>query len=232
MLRWSQLIDFSVLRHYNTNIPKTAGVQVSPAEVATRIVILWHSSECLFCYNDYMNTAVSANKQKKVVLVNDATEKVKKSTGMVFTNYQGLTHQQLEGFKKAIKPMQAEYVVIKNTLMLRSLAEHTLSESDRQQFQQPTGTLFMYADPVEPLKALSKMVKELKLPSIKFGIIDGRVVSEEQVSKIATLPPINVLRAQLLGQMQAPISGLHRALNWNLQQLVLTLNAVKDKKTN
>ena len=177
-----------------------------------------------------MADVMSANKQKKVALVNEVTEKVQKSTGMVFTNYQGLTHQQLEGFKRSIKPLKAEYVVIKNTLMLRSLAEHELSDADKEQFQQPTGTLFMYDDPVEPLKALSKMVKDLKLPAIKFGIIDGRVVSEAQVTKLATLPPVNVLRAQLLGQMKAPISGLHRALNWNLQQLVLTLNAIKDKK--
>lgn len=174
---------------------------------------------------------ISANKQKKVDLVNEVSEKVKKSTGMVFTNYQGLTHQQLEGFKKSIKPLQAEYVVIKNTLMLRTLSEHTLSDADKEHFQQPTGTLFMYADQVEPLKLLSKLIKELKLPTVKFGIIDGRAVSEAQVAKLATLPPLNVLRAQLLGQMKSPIQGLHRALNWNMQQFVMSLSAIKDKKT-
>jgi large subunit ribosomal protein L10 len=179
-----------------------------------------------------MSERISSNRQKKVALVNDATEKVQKATGMVFTNYKGLTHQQLEGFKKAIKPLEAEYVVIKNTLMLRSLASHELSDADREHFRQPTGTLFMYADQIEPLKALSKLIKELKLPVVKFGIMDGRIVDEAQVAKLATLPPMNVLRAQLLGQMQAPISGLHRALRWNLQTLVMTLNAIQTKKAN
>jgi large subunit ribosomal protein L10 len=174
----------------------------------------------------------SANRQKKVTLVNDVTEKVQKSKGIVFTNYQGLTHQQLEGFKRSIKPLEAEYVVIKNTLMLRSLEGQTLSDADKESFKQPLGTLFMYGDPVEPLKLLSKLIKELKLPVVKFGIMDGRVIDETQVSKLATLPAVNVLRAQLLGQMKAPISGLHRALNWNLQNLVMTLSAIQQKKSN
>lgn len=174
---------------------------------------------------------VSENRKKKEVIVAEVTAKVQKAKGMVFTNYQGLTHQQMEGFKKHIRSLDAEYVVAKNTLILRSLAEQDLSEEDRKHFEQPTATLFLYADPVEPLKQLAKIIKELKLPLVKFGIIDGKVVTEKQIAKLATLPPLNVLRAQLLGQMQAPISGLHRALSWNLQQLVLTLNAIKEKKS-
>ena len=88
----------------------------------------------------------------------------------------------------------------------------------------------MYNDIVDPLKELTKTIKELKLPQIKFGILEGKAISDKDVVKLASLPPLPVLRAQLLGQMNAPIQGLHRALNWNLQQLVLTLNAIKEKK--
>jgi ribosomal protein L10 len=68
------------------------------------------------------------------------------------------------------------------------------------------------------------------MPVIKFGIIEGKVVTDEQVTKIASLPPLPVLQAQLLGQMKAPISGLHRALQWNLKSLVMTLKAIESKK--
>jgi large subunit ribosomal protein L10 len=178
-----------------------------------------------------MTDIKSLNRQKKEVIVGEVSEKVQKSKGMVFTNYQGLTHKQIETFKKTIKTMEADYVVAKNTLLLRSLSEHKLSDSDKEHFTQPTGTLFMFNDPVTPLKELTKLIKELKLPTIKFGIIEGNIISATDVEKLSTLPPINVLRAQLLGQMQGPISGLHRALRWNLQSLVMTLNAVKEKKT-
>ena len=104
-------------------------------------------------------------------------------------------------------------------------------EATKEYFEQPTGAMFIYNDIVDPLKELSKTIKEFKMPVIKFGILEGKFVTDKEVTKIASLPPLPVLRAQLLGQMQAPISGLHRALRWNLQSLVMTLNAVKDKKT-
>lgn len=174
---------------------------------------------------------VSQNRQKKEQLVAELQEKVAKSQGMVFANYQGLTHQQLENMKRSLKKVNAEFVAVKNTLLQIALAEKINTEETKQYFTQPTGALFIYSDIVDPLKTLTKTIKEFKMPVIKFGIIEGNIVTDEEVTKIATLPPLPVLRAQLLGQMQAPISGLHRALNWNLQSLVMTLNAIKDKKS-
>lgn len=179
---------------------------------------------------DEQTQKVSDNRKKKEVIVADVQEKVDKAKALVFTNYQGLTHQQLESMKKDLKKLEAEFVVIKNTLMLRTLADKNLDDSEKEKFQQPTGTLFIYNDIVGPLKSLSKMIKEIKLPSVKFGLIDGRVVDEVGVLKLATLPPAEVLRAQFLGLMLSPIQGLHRALTWNQTRLVMTLQAVSDKK--
>jgi|SRR5579885_3125155 len=175
-------------------------------------------------------TKISANRKKKEVIVGEIAEKVIKAKGMVFTNYQGLTHQQLETLKRTVKKLEAEYVATKNTLLMRALSDKIDTETNKDKFTQPTATLFLYNDIIEPLKQLAKTIKELKLPLIKFGIIEGKIISDADVNKLATLPPLPVLRAQLLGQMQAPISGLHRALRWNLQSLVMTLNAIKEKK--
>ncbi|HSX09083.1 MAG TPA: 50S ribosomal protein L10 [Candidatus Saccharimonadales bacterium] len=178
---------------------------------------------------DNTTVKVSSNRQKKEQLVAELVEKVGKSNGMVFANYQGLTHQQLENLKKGLKKANAEFVAVKNTLLLRAL-EGKLDDAAKDHFNQPTGALFIYSDIVDPLKELTKTIKEFKMPVIKFGIIEGNIVNDKEVVKIASLPPLPVLQAQLLGQMMAPISGLHRALNWNLQSLVMTLNAIKDKK--
>ena len=172
----------------------------------------------------------SKNRIKKEQLVAELTEKIGRSKGMVFANYQGLTHQQLEGLKKNLKQADAEFVAMKNTLIKRALEGKVDAEETNEYFNNPTGALLIYGDIVDPLKHLNKSIKEFKMPVIKFGIIEGKVVSDKDVVKIASLPPLPVLRAQLLGQMKAPISGLHRALNWNLQQFVLTLNAIKEKK--
>jgi large subunit ribosomal protein L10 len=177
------------------------------------------------------NTKTSANRQKKETLIAEYTEKVDKAKGMVFANYQGLTHLQLEALKKAMRKEDAEFVATKNSLILRALDGKVDVTAEKDKFTKPTATLFIYNDFIEPLKHLAKTIKELTLPVIKFGVLECKIVSDTDIVKLSSLPSLPVLRAKLLGQMQAPISGLHRALNWNLQKLVMTLSAIADKKS-
>ena len=176
------------------------------------------------------STKVSQNRQKKEAILAEITEKVSRANAFVFANYQGLTHLQLEGLKKASKKSDAEFVAIKNTLMLRALSGFDLSDEDKKHFEQPTAVLFIYGDVVEPLKGIAKAVKELSLPKVKFGIFDKKTITGEQVLKIAALPPLPVLRGQVLGMMMSPVQGLHRSLSWNIQKFVMTLNAIAQKK--
>ncbi len=173
---------------------------------------------------------VSNNRKKKEQIVAELLQKVEKAKGIIFTDYQGLTHQQIEGLKKSLKSMESEYINTKNTLLLIALKGKIDTEAEKERFSRPTATLFMYDDVVGPLKAITKSIKEFKLPLIKFGILEGKIVAEDDVIKISTLPPLDVLRAQLLGNMKGPISGLHRALNWNLQKFVMTLSAIEKSK--
>jgi large subunit ribosomal protein L10 len=172
------------------------------------------------------NTKVSANRQKKVEIVTKLNEKIASAKAIVFTNYQGITHKQLEGLKKTIKPLKAEYVVAKNSLVLRALAENKIKIEDEKQFEGPTGTLLIYDDVVGPLKELAKLVKELGIPNVKFGIVDEKNYTNEQIMKLSTLPTRETLLTQIAVGLKSPIFGLHRALSWNMQKLVLTLNAV------
>lgn len=177
------------------------------------------------------NTRLSQNRQKKEEIVANVAEKVNKAKAIVFTNYAGLTHVQLEGIKKTAGKMDAEYVATKNSLLQLALKERNLSPEDAKKLQQPTATLFIYSDILLPLKALTKTMKELSLPTIKFGLFEGKSLNSAEVLKLSTLPPLPVLRAQFLGQLLSPIQGLHRSLNWNMQKFVMTLNAIKDRKT-
>lgn len=176
------------------------------------------------------DTKITANKQKKIETVAELSEKVSKSKALVFTNYQGLTHLQIEGFKKGLKKLDAEYAITKNRLMKRALEENKHSVAD-DALDQPTATLFLYGDPIAPLKALAKMIKDVQKPGIKFGIMEGQTIDEKQVIKLSTLPPKEVLLAQLMGMMNSPLTGLHRALSWNIQKFAMTLKAIEEKKT-
>lgn len=162
-----------------------------------------------------------------MAVVASLSDKFGKAKAVVFTNYAGLTHQQIEALKRELKKAESEFVVAKNSLIERS-SDKKLEGQHILEGQ--TGTLFLYNDIVEPLKALAKTIKELNLPDVKFGIMDGSFITAEQVNKLATLPTRDVLLAQVVFGLKSPISGLHRALNWNLQKLVMTLNAVAQSK--
>lgn len=177
------------------------------------------------------NTKSSPNRLKKEKVVAELLDKVNKSQSIVFADYTGLTHLQLEKIKKTLKKLEAEFVITKNTLIKIALKDKLDVEKEKDKFQKPTATLFMFNDVAAPLKEFAKLIKEFTRPEIKFGIFENKIITPNEVNNIATLPPLPVLRAQLLGQMLSPISGLHRSLNWNLQKLVLTLNAIKDKKS-
>lgn len=179
---------------------------------------------------DTNDTKVSSNRLKKEAIVAELLQKVEKAKGIIFTDYQGLTHQQIEALKKSLKTLEAEYVNTKNTLLLIALKDKIDTTTEKGKFQHPTATLFIYNDIVGPLKALTKSIKEFKLPAIKFGLLEGKILAEDDIVKISTLPSLDVLRAQLLGNMKGPISGLHRALSWNIQKLVMTLKAIETKK--
>ncbi len=174
-------------------------------------------------------TKMTANREKKGVLITEMAEKVGKAKSLVFTNYKGLTHLQIEGFKKGLKQFDAEYAITKNRLLRRALEEKNYTIEDHQ-LDQPTATLFLYGEPVAPLKALAKMIKELQKPGIKFGFMEGNQINEKQVIKLSTLPSKEVLLAQLLGMMQSPLTGLHRTLSWNIQKFEMTLSAIEKQK--
>jgi len=174
-----------------------------------------------------MNKISSPNRQRKEKIVAELLEKVARSKGLVFTSYQGLTHKQLEGLKKAVQVLDADFVATKNSLILKAMEGKVKIENE---LKNATATLFLYGDPVGPLKALAKSIKDLNLPAIKFGILDGAQMTSEQLLKLSTLPIREVLLTQLVVGLKSPISGFHRALNWNLQKFVMTLKAIESKK--
>ena len=176
-----------------------------------------------------MDKKISPNRQKKEKIVANLSEKVSRSKGMVFTNYQGLTHKQLENLRKKVQTMDADFVATKNTLILKSIKN--LKDKLLSPLQGATATLFLYGDPIGPLKEVAKMIKELSLPSIKFGILDGQALTSDQVLKLSTLPSRETLLTQLVFGLKFPITGLHRSLNWNLQKFVMTLKAIEENKS-
>lgn len=172
-----------------------------------------------------MEPRKSRQREKKEAIVAKLAEKAARAKAFVFTNPSGMTHKQLEQLKKGLKRVDAELVITKNTLLKLALRDDALKHLSGQ-----TATLFSYGDTLAALKELAKTIKSLNLPTVKLGLIDGKTLHSDEVTRLATLPSREVLIAQLVSTMQAPLYRLHRALQWNPQRLVFTLKAVEQSK--
>jgi len=166
--------------------------------------------------------------QKKIDTVTLLTEKISRAKAMVFVDYRGLKHKQMEELRKTLKKHESDLMVSKNRLMLRALSDKT--ESLREMFTDTTATLFSYADEIVPLKELLKYFKVAGVGKTKGGILGSQILTGADVTKLASLPSRTALLGQLALQLNAPIQGLHYALSWNIHKLVWALNAVKSKK--
>lgn len=171
----------------------------------------------------------SAAKQKKIDAVTDLTDKIAKAKSMVFVDYRGLKHKQMEELRRTLKKHQGELTVAKNRLLLRGLTDK--AESLKSILTNTTATLFAYADEVAPLKELLKFLKVAGVGNTKGGLLGNTILSDTEVTRLAALPTRDVLLGKLVGQLNAPIQGLHYALSWNINTLVWALNAVKNSKS-
>lgn len=171
-------------------------------------------------------------KAQKIEAVKLLKEKIGKSKALFLTDYKGITHKQLEGLRKALKKVEAEYVVAKNTLLSRALTENNsdLAKQLASTLQNPTAILLAYGDEIAAVKELAAFIKSTQLPKIKMGVFDGAIATESDFTKLASLPTKHVLLATLVNRLQSPISGFHYALRWNLQKVVTVFDNIKSKK--
>jgi large subunit ribosomal protein L10 len=166
--------------------------------------------------------------QKKIDTVGVLTEKVKKSSAVIFADYRGLKHKQLEELRKNLKKSNAEFAIVKNRLFLRAVT----GQADRIKdvMQDTSAVVFSYADQVAPLKELLKFFKGAGIGKTKGGLLGDVVLTDSDVTKLSQLPSRDILIGQVVGRMKSPLYGLHYALSWNLNRLVWALDGVKNAK--
>lgn len=164
---------------------------------------------------------------KKEKVVADLAEALRNASSALLTDYRGLTVAQISELRRRLREANAEYHVVKNTLFMRALKEVGY---DIGLLEGPTAVAFAHNDPVAPAKVLLEFMRENKVPVPKGGIVEGKVVSAEQVEALSKIPPREVLLAQAVAGIQAPITGLVSCLQGVISNFVLTLQAVADKK--
>lgn len=167
--------------------------------------------------------------QKKIDKVNALTDKVGKAKSIILADYKGMKAKQLEELRKNLKKNDAELVIAKNSLMKRALGDS--AQALTETLTQETAVVFSYKDEVAGVKELFKFLKVVNMGKAKGGLLSGKMLTAKEVETLSNLPSKEVLLGKLVGQLQAPISGLHHALSWNINKLVWALNSVKEKKS-
>jgi len=166
--------------------------------------------------------------QKKINTVEELTRKVNEAKSIVFAEYSGIKHKQLEELRKSLKKVEAEFVVTKNKLLERAFGEK--SADVKEYLKKDTATLFSYKDEVTGLKEMLKFFKAVNIGKAKGGTLGTKIMNEKTVSQLAMLPTKDIMLGRLVGQLNAPIQGLHYALSWNINRLVWALNSIKEIK--
>jgi large subunit ribosomal protein L10 len=163
--------------------------------------------------------------QRKSQLVERTAELLRRSKFVVVTDYRGLTVSQISELRQQLRNIGTEYHVVKNTLA-KFAAENVGKPELSQLLTGPTALACGQENVSELAKALLDYIRVSKATaSIKGALIDERLISVDEVRSLATLPPIEVLRARLLGVLLSPIFSLQNVLSANLRGLSTVLNA-------
>ena len=168
---------------------------------------------------------------EKKAIVEDLAEKLRSSCAGVFVDYSGTSVAVDTQMRRAMREAGVEYAVVKNTLA-RFAANKVGFEALDPFLNGPTALAISATDPVAPAKIISEYAsKKDSTLKIKVGFVDGKLISDKEIKALAELPPKDVLLAQVLGTMIAPISGLANVLNANIRGLAVVLNAIAEKKS-
>lgn len=183
-----------------------------------------------------------ATKKQKSIQIEEITEKLEKAQSVYLADFTGLDVASMtelrKRFRDACKPEEDVYVefrVVKNTLAERA-AEDAGYEKLTEYLAGPTAIAIGINDIPTAAKLLIDFANEIKegpedeRPKIKIGIIDKKIVPQERVKDIASLPSKEVLLAQVVGGFQSPLSGFVGVLSGTLRKLVYALDAVKKQK--
>lgn len=162
--------------------------------------------------------------------VEEIKEKIGKAQSVVLVDYRGLNVEQLTELRSQYRSAGVDYKVYKNTMM--RIAFKDLGLEDFNEFLKgPSAVAFGYEDPVEAAKITAEFAKTNTKLEIKAGIVDGKVIGVDGVNSLASLPSREVLVAQVLGGLNAPIQGFANVLQGTIRGLAIVLNAIAEEKT-
>jgi large subunit ribosomal protein L10 len=170
---------------------------------------------------------LAITKERKQELVAEYRELVEKYPSLILASTSGLTVKQLEGLRTQVREAGGEFRIVKNTLISLVFNEAGI-ELPEGTLIGPTSIGFSSDGVVSVAKALVDLAKDTQVIELKPSIIDGAVYTENQIKKLAALPPMPVVQSQLLSVLQAPATKLAGVLSSSVRQVVNVVKAYSD----
>jgi large subunit ribosomal protein L10 len=159
-------------------------------------------------------------RDQKERVVEQLTERLRSAETLLVADYRGLTMSQIDALRTRLRDSGARFTVVKNTLTRRA-AEAAGADAVLALLEGPSAIAFLDADGdmVAVAKALADAARETRVLEIRGGVTQGRVVTAAEVAHLATLPPLEILRGQVLGAIVAPVTAIAGLVNAPLQNL-------------
>ena len=165
-------------------------------------------------------------KSDKEKVVTDLTEKLRSAETMIVADYRGLTMPQIDALRTKLIENGAKFTVVKNTLTRRA-AEAAGADALLAMLEGPSAIAFVESDgdAVAVAKALADSARDTKVLEIRGGVMQGRVITGDDVDALAKLPPLDVLRGQVIGAILGPLNAIAGLVNAPLQNLYGLIDA-------
>jgi large subunit ribosomal protein L10 len=166
------------------------------------------------------------HRSDKERVVAELTERLRSADTLIVTDYRGLTNVQLESLRDELIKHGARLSIVKNTLTRRA-AEAAGADALLALLEGPSAIAFIEADgdPVSVAKALSDTARESRILEIRGGIMQGRSIDPAAVEELSKVPPLEVLRGQVIGAILAPLNQLVGLVNAPLRDFVGLIDA-------
>ncbi|WP_407271457.1 50S ribosomal protein L10 [Radiobacillus sp. PE A8.2] len=142
--------------------------------------------------------------EKKKQLVTEIADKFRDSKSTILVDYRGLSVAEVTELRTQLREAGVDFKVYKNTMSRRAAEQVELAELN-ETLVGPTAIAFSNDDVIAPAKILNKFAKDHNALEIKGGVIEGKVVSLDQIKELADLPNYEGLLSMLLSVLQAPI---------------------------
>src|SRR6266536_5176710 len=165
-------------------------------------------------------------KEQKERVVEQLAQRLRESETLMVADYRGLTMPEIDELRTRLLEAGARFTVVKNTLT-KLAAEQAGTKEVLELIDGPTAIAFLEADgdPVAAAKVLNETARARDVLVIRGGVLEGIVVGEEEIKRLATLPPADVLRAQLVGAVAGPLTTVVGLFTAPLRDLVGVLDA-------